>query len=258
MLGMATQEEIRELERLCKEYAEVRQALEEAQETLGKLAEKDLEPIPVGMKASILQSLVEEDLVDANEGAVIDEALDSKEMLIKTPRFNWYALVAATCALLLVVGAIYHFNIVNDLKSKLSALSAQQQSLLVENVNFREELENKKQELSLAASASVQKYNLAGVPGHENNSATLYWDKNTNEVYLLPLNLPALPSGKQYQLWAIVDGKPKNAGVYAELDFNVLQKMNPTERAEMFAITIEKEGGVAEPSLDQMVVAVKI
>jgi len=37
-----------------------------------------------------------------------------------------------------------------------------------------------------------------------------------------------------------------------------LQKMNTMERAQMFAITIEKRGGSEQPTLDQMVVAGEI
>lgn len=253
---MATDEEIRVLEEVCSKYPEVQQALDETQATLGKLALEDQEHPPTALKSTILNTLVQEGLVD--------EAMDtSQEMPIDNNRpneksTNWYALMAAACALLLVIGTIYHINTVKELKSKLADLAAQERNLLVENVNFREQLKNKEEELLVTAKASVIKYNLAGVPGHEKSAATLYWDKATKEVFLLPQNLPALPLGKQYQLWAIVDGKPVSAGVYTQDDLSVLQKMNTAERAEMFAITIEKEGGVEQPTLDQMVVAVKI
>jgi len=252
VLGMATDEEIRELELLCSQHPEVQQALEEAEQTLGNLAMENRKQVPAELKSTILQSLVSEGLVEEEKEITMDTDVPRRQSI------NWYALVAAACVLLLVIGAIYHMNTVNRLKTELSILSAQQKSLLVENTNFREDLENRKQELTVATKASVAKYSLAGVAGHEGSSATLYWDQDTKEVYLLPLNLPALPSGKQYQLWAIVDGKPVNAGVYGKNDFSVLQKMLSTDRAEMFAITMENEGGVEEPTLDQMVVAAKI
>jgi len=249
---MATDEEIRMLEELCSKYPEVQQALDEAEATMGRLALDGRERPPAALKSAILDTLVNEGLVDGSMQAPLEDDLQIKKSI------NWYALMAAACALLLVIGVIYHINTVKELKSKLSVLTARERNLLVENINFREQLINKEEEIMITARASVSKYNLAGIPGHEHSSATLYWDKATKEVFLLPQNLSVLPTGKQYQLWAIVDGKPVNAGVYTKDNFTALQKMRSTERAEMFAITIEKEGGAEQPTLDQMVVAVKL
>ena len=256
VLGMATDEEIRELESLCVQYQEVKQALEEAEDTLGRLLTvENQEQPPAAMKESIFDTLIQEGLLlDENK-----EANEVKEVEIhRASKINWYALTAAACMLLLVIGAIYHFNVVKELKSKIVTLTIAQRSLLAENINFMEQVQSKQEELMAVAKPSVVKYNLVGVTGHENSVATLYWDQTTKDLYLMPQGLPALPVGKQYQLWAIVDGKPVNAGVFNATDFNVLQKMIVTKRAEMFAITIENEGGAEQPTLDQMVVATKV
>jgi anti-sigma-K factor RskA len=60
------------------------------------------------------------------------------------------------------------------------------------------------------------------------------------------------PAGKQYQLWAIVDGKPVDAGM---IDLNqpiVFQQMKTINSAQAFAVTIENVGGSATPSLETM------
>lgn len=256
VLGMATDEEIRELESLCIQYPEVKQALEEAENTLGRLlTTENQEQPPVTMKESILNTLLQEGLLlgennDTDEVSVVEIA--------KASKINWYAIMAAACMLLLVIGTIYHFNVVKELKSKIVTLTIEQRSLLAENVNFMEQVESKQKELLAVAKPSVVKYSLTGVAGHENSVATLYWDQTTKDVYLIPQGLPALPAGKQYQLWAIVDGKPVNAGVFNATDLSALQKMVVIKRAEMFAITVEIEGGAEQPSLDKMVVAAKI
>ena len=46
------------------------------------------------------------------------------------------------------------------------------------------------------------------------NIATVYWDTKSKDVYLIVNNLPEPPSDRQYQLWAIVDGQPVDAGVF--------------------------------------------
>ena len=57
------------------------------------------------------------------------------------------------------------------------------------------------------------KIQMNGIKGKEKNTATVYWDTRTKEVYLIPANMEKVPEGKQYQLWAIVDGKPVDAGI---------------------------------------------
>jgi anti-sigma-K factor RskA len=64
--------------------------------------------------------------------------------------------------------------------------------------------------------------------------------------------MPQLANNKQYQLWALIDGKPKDLGVFDARQDNVMIQMNDTKKAQAFAITIEKKGGVPTPTLDSL------
>jgi anti-sigma-K factor RskA len=62
--------------------------------------------------------------------------------------------------------------------------------------------------------------------------------------------LPQAPADKQYQLWAIVDGVPQDAGVITKNDKTIrIQKMKSfgNIKVNAFAITLEKEGGNPTP-----------
>ncbi len=76
--------------------------------------------------------------------------------------------------------------------------------------------------------------------------AKIYWLTNTGEIYLDPTNLPTAPEGKQYQLWAIVDGKAIDAGLIVPNKDKTLrfQQMKTFGKAEAFAVTLEVTGGV--------------
>jgi anti-sigma-K factor RskA len=65
-------------------------------------------------------------------------------------------------------------------------------------------------------------------------------------------NMPKLPSDQQYQLWALLDGKPQSLGVFDSLQNNVILKMDNVKKAQAFAITIEKQGGNPSPTLEKM------
>ena len=56
----------------------------------------------------------------------------------------------------------------------------------------------------------------------------------------------------QYQLWAIIDGKPVDAGVF-DGNFSGLHKMKEIAKgAVLFAVTVEPRGGKAAPTMDTM------
>ena len=84
------------------------------------------------------------------------------------------------------------------------------------------------------------------------SSANIYWDSASSNVYLIVKNMPKLPSVQQYQLWALIDNKPKDLGVFDATDQNVILKMKNTQKAQAFAITIEKQGGSPSPDLQKL------
>ncbi len=81
--------------------------------------------------------------------------------------------------------------------------------------------------------------------------ARVYWSKYTNHAFLDVLSLPTPEDGKQYQLWAIIDGKPVDAGVFITGTQRV-QRMKDINQADIWAVTLEPKGGSASPTLSQM------
>lgn len=249
VLGIASEEEVRELEQLCRQYPEVQQALWDAQLGIEQFVSLYAQQPPDGSRQKILNTLIDNNLVDvASESKGIDTGSGSKIAVY----------IAAASVILLILGSIYHVITVNTLKSELLLMSSQQRIQSAELANYRDSSEVLNQRLAIVENPNSKKLDLVGVAGHEKNSATLYWNLETKEVFLLPAHLAGLPEGKQYQLWAIVDGKPVSAGVFNQPSLNDIQQMKRISNAEMFAITIEKAGGVDAPTLDQMVVAAKI
>ena len=68
-------------------------------------------------------------------------------------------------------------------------------------------------------------------------------------------NLPPVPTGKQYQLWAIVDGTPVDMGVFdVSIGPENFMEVQHIENPQAFAVTVENEGGSPTPTLEEMVV----
>ncbi len=128
-------------------------------------------------------------------------------------------------------------------------------ALLEKNTGTLKQSEKVKQEyIQFLASNQTEKIVLAGVPEKPNAKALVFWNKENKHVMLSEVSLPETPKNMQYQLWAIVDGKPVDAGM---LDLDAegkLLEMKTIESSQAFAITLEPMGGSASPHLEDLCV----
>ncbi|MFX8055756.1 anti-sigma factor, partial [Acinetobacter baumannii] len=76
------------------------------------------------------------------------------------------------------------------------------------NNTMQTKLDEMDKNMQLITGPDMIKVALSGVAGKESSQAVVYWDKNNKDVYLVAKALPQAPKGKQYQLWALMDGKP--------------------------------------------------
>lgn len=243
-MGLAGEEEARDLEMLCIQYPEVKAALQEAEETMENYAQLNAIAPPEHAKAKIWAAIDNSETEDT-----------VKVPAVKTA-YRLYPYLSIAASLLLVVGIPYHFYKVNQYQSQISNLEKDKFEILAQNKTFQARVQQASEEVNLLTNPETKNIILASVAGHENNRANVYWSKS-GEVFIKANQLAQLPNDKQYQLWAIVNGKPVSAGLLDPTAEGHMQKMIAMEKAEMFAITVEKQGGSAQPTLDQMVVAGK-
>lgn len=242
VLGMAEAQEAAELEQLSRQYPEIRKAIDEFELNLEKQALAGAVMPSHDVKKRLL--------------ATLDFEKEAKDRVVA---FTWSRYVAAAAIILLVVSAalnVYYYNQFRSTSNEYQALLVKNNTLLAENQNIQTKASDLNNSIQLMNDPSFRKVSMAGIPGKEGNLATVFWDSKSKDVYLLPNKLAQAPSGMQYQLWAIVDGKPVDAGMIGNCAG--LCKMKNIPNASMFAITLEKEGGVASPTMSQMYVAGKV
>ena len=97
---------------------------------------------------------------------------------------------------------------------------------------------------------------LAGTKTAPSARARVLFNAATHKVYVDVRSLPALPAGKQYQLWALDKGQPVDAGVLTAATATGvgLQPMKDIASAQTFAMTVEPTGGSVNPTLSTMTV----
>ncbi|MBC7410739.1 MAG: anti-sigma factor [Arcicella sp.] len=148
--------------------------------------------------------------------------------------------MAASWALLAlsIGGNIWFFKNWKNSEDKLVALETQNQVLAQEGKALKASYQ---EEVAILQNPNFKIIKLLGQKDAPDATALVYFDKIKQEVYLSALRLPQAPTGKQYQLWAIIDGKPVDAGMINGAG-NVL-RMKALTNAVAFAISLENTGG---------------
>jgi anti-sigma-K factor RskA len=242
VLGLADAKEREEFERLSVQHPELDRARKEFEWALEQHALDNALPPPADLKQQIM------DDIRANT-PVHKPKLITMENGKTTMRRNNPSgfLVAASVILLLGCGYfIYHFySEAKTLKSSNSELQAK--------LNSSDSILNQiVAEQKVVKDSNVTVVNMVGTQVAPRSSANVYWDSASTNVYIVVRNMPKLPTEQQYQLWALIDGKPKDLGVFDATDDKVIIKMKNTQKADAFAITIEKKGGNPSPTLEKM------
>lgn len=251
-LGQTSAEEALQVEECLSQYPELKKEIEAIEISLESYAQAYAIVPSSSVKDKILSHISQAEQKNIQHLASgINSAAQAK--IYRIPP---YLKLVAAALLILLIGsaALTHFyytkyqSVSNELQLAQEKMNREQQANLA-----------MKTDINVMSDKNAMPVVLNGTPHAPNALAKIYWMKNTGEVYVDPSNLPAVPSGKQYQLWAIVNGKPEDAGMIStEKGIYHIQKMKSFGHAEAFAITMEKAGGSPTPTMDQMYVIAKI
>jgi len=274
VLGTATEQEQREVQCLSSIYPEIAEALAELREGLEGLAEATATPPPPELKGNILAAIKNEQ----QEGLLVAVASDDEDgpnevdpgpglmrekAEGKRVHTGWWA-AAASVAMLAMLGWMY-FTQQSDLQAtqdqlaqqagSIEALEAKQLECAADAQAAQDKTDALQGQLAIVTNPGTQQVVLAGTDNLPEGQALVYWNSSNTKAYLDASGLPTPEAGKQYQLWAIVDGQPTDMGVF-DLDAAAaaLVEMTSVENPQAFAITLEVEGGQPTPNLAALVV----
>jgi len=258
--GLLTTEQQLEVEAMAARYPEVKQEIEAIEIALEKYAMSQAIQPPAGLKDRILREVMTKDHIkkapdplSSNTVQLNTSHYDSK---IRTLRI---ALVA--CIALLVISVVALFstrNQLGDAKNEIIALNLDKQKFAAEASYLKESNSDLQKISAMSDDPDWKRVKLAGTKMDPQAKMVVYWHVSGQHVMLdnSKMQLPANDQDHQYQLWALVNGKPVDLGVFdTKPDSNhVLLKMKEITGAQAFAVTLEKRGGSASPTMDQMIV----
>ena len=269
-LGELTTDEHAAVEAQAARHPAIREELEQVQAALGFYAEAHALAPPPGLRERVLGNVLAQiaapatasslradvDALAARPAPVAQEAvvrpLSAAPVAAPAARSGW--AIAASVALLLSLGAnALLYSQWKDASADLVALQNDQARFAATSQVVERQLRQQNQVLR---SDDFRAIALAGTKDAPTAHARVLYSAANHKVYLDVKSLPALPAGKQYQLWALDNGKPIDAGTLtaATTAGAGLQQMKDIAGAQAFAMTVEPTGGSAGPTLSTMTV----
>jgi anti-sigma-K factor RskA len=236
VMGLASESERAEFEQLCAQYPELVAQRRKFEERLEQYASDHAELPPPEVKVKVFEAI-------SNPPKIV-----TMENSMSPRNAGWLRFVAAAAVVLLIGMIVLYYQTSQQNKDLAGTNSRLKESLdTTRNILDRIIAEQK-----VMSDPNTTVVNMVGTQAAPKSSANIYWDSTNTSVYLVVKNMPKLPSNQQYQLWALIDGKPKDLGVFDATDDKVILKMKNTQKAQAFAITIEQKGGSPSPTLQKM------
>ena len=179
------------------------------------------------------------------------KVVDMKPKSNASQYLGWAASVA------LLIGIGFQYNKLNDTTSKINTVEQEKSNLQKSVVDL--ELKNKQTAtaLNVVRDSKNTVVNLAGQTVDPSATAKIYWNKETQTVYVDATGLPEPPEGKVYQIWSLKLSPtltPTSIGLLDNFKGNneKLFAVSGTKDAEAFGITLEPAGGSKSPTMEQL------
>lgn len=181
---------------------------------------------------------------------------DAKVISIAKPKYNWITYTGWAASILLSVGLLWTVNQNNQLQSDIQVAETQQSLLETQIENSKNSLEEANTLISVLRDDNISKIPLAGQGNFADTYAKVYWDKNSNRIFLDAQGLPDPPEGKVYQVWSLTLSPltPTSLGTIDSFttDTNKIFEIENANESEAFGITLEPAGGSESPTMEQL------
>lgn len=254
VMDQLDEKERAEVLQMAEKHPEIKAEIAAIEEGLMAFAQKGAIAPPSSIKEKIFA-----DIQPAQQETPKEEETPVRSLPQGGKFYQYFAIAASILAVIGLSLAAYFYQQYRSVNTQLAeALSDQQQMAQQFNLT-RQKNDAMEQQLAFLSKPGVKMVRMHGLNPAPDALATVFWDENSDNVMLKVNQMPDNPEAKQYQLWAIVDGKPVDAGVFDVHDQSGgMLKMKNIKNAQAFAVTLEPKGGSKTPTMDQMYVMGKV
>lgn len=246
VMGSLPAEEMKQIDELRKTSKEVNDEIHRIETALEEFAfAQSLQP-----KAELKEEIAK------RIGFGVELDLDMENIKTIIVHLRPVMRFAAAAGIILIIGlsatTFYFLNKYNNTNSELLALKSEQTVLANQVKHVTSESEQLKNQLAVISNPAHKQILLNGLPISPNSKAVIFWNKETGNTFINSSALPQIASNEQFQLWAIVEGKPVDLGVINK--DTSFAEMKTVKNAVTFAITLEPLGGKQTPTMEKMYV----
>lgn len=250
-MGLTTESESQEFEALCAQYPEIETARNAFERTLEERLLQDAPSPPLFLKEQLIKEL-ETGIKTSSDHT--DSGYSEEPPVRQINPWKWLA----AASFILLAASIFWAVSINNKYQDLKTVAANNQSLQAQLEETKAQLSSLKEDASTIQKPGMKLASLKGLPSTPTAQVTVAWDTTSKDVYLILNNLPKPASDQQYQLWALINSKPVDLGVFDLKQEKLLVKMKNVQNAQAFAITLERRGGSPTPTMDKMYVYGKL
>lgn len=172
------------------------------------------------------------------------------------PRNTVALFIGWAAAVVLMIGVGYQYTQLDQAKEQI--VTTESEKTAIEKELNALEIDKQKTEsvLAIIRDDNNTVVALGGQAVSPDSKAKVYWNKNTQSVYVDARGLPEPPEGMVYQVWALKLNPltPTSIGLLDDFKSNDarLFAVSNTGEAEAFGITLEPAGGSPTPTLEQL------
>lgn len=173
------------------------------------------------------------------------------------PQNNWAQYVGWAAAVTLLVGIGYQYTQLSQNQNKIASIEKEKLNLQDTLVSLKVKNKQTLTALTVVRDTKNTIINLGGQAVSPKSYAKIYWNKETEVVYVDATGLPEPPKGMVYQIWSLKllpQLTPTSIGLLSDFSSTSgkIFAVEKTGDAEAFGITLEPAGGSKSPTMEQL------
>jgi anti-sigma-K factor RskA len=239
--GLLSESENEEVNRMAKEHEEINDEIVSIEKSI------------VNISTSFSPFL------SADNFAKVKEKLDLKhsKVIELKPKNNKLQYLGWAASAVLFIGLGYQYLNQTQFKNDIINLEKEKSELQEVVVSSETKAKQTLEDLNIIRDSKNTVISLAGQTVSPKSFAKIYWNKETQVVYVDASGLPEPPKGMVYQVWSLKlkpTLTPTSIGLldtFTEENSRIFA-VNNTSDAEAFGITLEPAGGSKSPTMEQL------
>jgi anti-sigma-K factor RskA len=242
VFGLLSEEENREVSRMAKEHQNVQAEILSIEKAVVNLSYVVAPHLSSANYDKIRKQLIEK---HSTESGVVQ--MEPKRGT--APYLGWAA------AVVLMFGLAFQYYKYNEATEQVQGVTAERNKFEQLMAGLEQKNNKNQTALNVLRDKSSAVIKLEGQEVAPQAYATVYVNKDKNEIYVDVSGLPKAPEGKVYQVWALkLDPlTPTSIGVLSDAgNTSGVFKVDTNDSAQAFGITLEPAGGSKSPTLEQL------